>query len=191
MNQMGARWEQGAAQCPKRHEVRAWLGLAGRGGQGRVVRADQKTDGSPRGHTPQSTAVITAPLFHSEGKSLRGQRPCHGRTIQTRQDGGWNLGPAQGGLPGPAEPKGACLVLLSPSVAAQPTPCPAHLVQVSGQHLSQDLLGAPAELRRLQHHAVPCRAGQGRGSAARGVAPPISIQSLHLQGGCLAHSALR
>lgn len=45
--------------------------------------------------------------------------------------------------------------------SARPTPCPAHLVQVSGQHLGQDLLRAPAELRGLQHHAVPCRARQG------------------------------
>lgn len=50
-------------------------------------------------------------------------------------------------------PRGPC--------SARPTPCPAHLVQVSGQHLGQDLFRAPAELRGLQHHAVPCRAWQG------------------------------
>lgn len=38
-----------------------------------------------------------------------------------------------------------------------------HLVQVSGQHLGQDLLSALADLRGLQHHAVPWGAGQGEG----------------------------
>lgn len=53
--------------------------------------------------------------------------------------------------------------LLCPSRAAPSAPGPAHLVQVSGQHLGQDLLSALADLRGLQHHAVPWGAGQGEG----------------------------
>ena len=149
--------------------VRLGPGRVGVGTEARVTRDRQ---GAP-GDRPH-------PLFHAEGNREAGDL-----AKATQPRGGQNSG-----LP---RAQGAGLALLGPSVVARSAPGPAHLVQVSGQHLGQDLLSALADLGGFQHHAVPCgEGGVGRGEGrAMCSHAPCPLVLTHLQGRSPPHSLSR